>query len=62
MTLTAHKPEFISELEAIAHEQWAKIPQEQCQKLLSGYASCLQQVPPAKRFSTKYLRCLSGRG
>ncbi|GLD48580.1 oxysterol-binding protein-related protein 10-like protein, partial [Lates japonicus] len=29
-------------MEAFAHEEWAKIPQECCQKLVSGYASCLQ--------------------
>lgn len=35
--------ENLSELEAIAHEEQAKIPQERCQKLLSGDASGLQQ-------------------
>ncbi|KAF7646787.1 hypothetical protein LDENG_00182360 [Lucifuga dentata] len=50
----ARKPKNINELEAIAREEWAKIPQERCQKLVSGYASCLQQVITAKGCSTKY--------
>jgi len=47
-------PKNITELEAIAHEQWAQIPQECCQKLVSGYASRLQQVVTAKGCSPKY--------
>ena len=38
-----------------------RIPQERCQKLVSGYASRLQQVITAKGCSTKYWRCLSWR-
>ncbi|KAF7645443.1 hypothetical protein LDENG_00204490, partial [Lucifuga dentata] len=52
--VAARKPKNINELEAIAHEEWTKIPQERCQKLVSGYASCLQQVITAKGCSTKY--------
>ena len=52
--VAACKPKNISELEATAHEEWAKIPQERCQKLVSGYTSCLQQVMTAKGCSTKY--------
>ena len=48
------KPKNIRELEAIACEEWAKIPQERCQKLVSGYASRLEQVLKAKGGSTKY--------
>ena len=48
------KPKNISELKAFAHEEWAKIPQEHYQKLLSGYASRLQQVITANERSTKY--------
>ncbi|KAF7646122.1 hypothetical protein LDENG_00193360 [Lucifuga dentata] len=50
----ACKPKNINELEAIAHEEWAKIPEERCQKLVSGYASHLQQVITAKGCSAKY--------
>jgi len=53
-TVAAHTPKNISELEAIAHEEWTKIPQKRCQKQVSGYTSCLQQVMTAKRCSTKY--------
>ncbi|KAF7653672.1 hypothetical protein LDENG_00080200 [Lucifuga dentata] len=52
--VAARKPKNINELEAIAHEEWGKIPQERCQKLMSGYASRLQQVITAKECSTKY--------
>ena len=48
------KPKNIRELEAIACEEWAKIPQERCQKLVSGYASRLEHVLKAKGGSTKY--------
>jgi len=46
--VAAHKPKNITELEAIAHEEWAKIPQKHCQKLVSGYTSRLLQVITAK--------------
>ena len=45
-----------------AHEGWANIPQERYQKLVSGYASRLQQVVTAKGCFTRYWRCLSWRG
>lgn len=48
-----------SELKATIHKEWAKIPQERCQKLMSSYASRLQQVIKAKRCSSKFDRCLS---
>jgi len=34
--VAACKPKNITELEAIGHEDWAKIPQKHCQKLVSG--------------------------
>jgi len=43
----SHKPKNISELEAFAYEEWAKIPQEHCQKLVSGYAAGQQQQKSA---------------
>jgi len=53
--VAACKPKNITELEAIAHEEWAKIPQKRCQKLMvSGYTSHLQQVVTAKGCSTKF--------
>lgn len=42
--LVPHKPKNISDLKANAHEEWTKSPQEHCQNVVSGYASCLQQV------------------
>jgi len=51
--VAARKPKNITELEAIAHEEWAKIPQKRSQKLVSGYKSNLQQVITAKGYSTK---------
>ena len=50
----ACKPKNIIELKAFAYEEWAKISQECYQKLVSGYASHLQQVITAKGCSTKY--------
>jgi len=44
----------MTELEANGHEEWVKIPQKRCQKLVSGYTSHLQQVITAKGCSTKY--------
>ena len=52
--VASRKPKNISELEAFAHEEWAKIPQEHSQKLVYGYASRLQQVITSKGCSTKY--------
>jgi len=46
----ATKPNNITELEVIAHEDWAKIPETCCQKLVSD----LQKVNTAKLCSTKY--------
>jgi len=37
--VAARKPKNISELDAIAHEECAKIPQKRCQELLSDYIS-----------------------
>ena len=49
----ARKSENISELEVIAHEEWARIPQEHCCKMVSGYTFCLQQVETVKQCSDK---------
>jgi len=57
-TAAAENPKYITELEAIAHEEWAKISQKHCQKLVSGYTSRFQQVIPAKGCSPKYKRFL----
>jgi len=32
--VAAHKPKNITKLEAIAHEEWDKIPQKRCQNLV----------------------------
>jgi len=34
----------ITKLEAIAHEEWSKIPRKCCQQLVFGCKSCLQQI------------------
>ena len=54
VAVAASKPKNITELEAIAHEEWAKIPQKLCQKLVTGYISRLQQIITAKWCSAKY--------
>jgi len=50
--VAARKPKNIIELEAIAHEEWAKINQKCCQKLMSGNTAHLQQVITATGCST----------
>lgn len=52
--VAARKPKNLKELEAFAQEEWAKIPQERCQKLVTGYPSRLKEVIKAKGCSTKY--------
>ena len=56
--VTANKPNEITDLEVIDHDQWAKIVQECCQ----AYASCLHQVIGAKGCYTEHWRHLSLRG
>jgi len=36
VVVPANKPKNITGLEAIAHEEWVKIPQKHCQELVSG--------------------------
>ena len=52
--VAARKPSNSNELEAFAHEEWAKIPVERCKKLVSTYRKCLLDVIKAKGGSTKY--------
>jgi len=54
VVVPANKPKNITGLEAIAHEEWVKIPQKHCQELVSGSTSCFQQVITSKGFSTKH--------
>jgi len=35
--VAVRKPKYITELEAISHEEWTKIPQKRCQNLVSGW-------------------------
>ena len=49
-TVAARTPE----LETFAHEEWPKITKAQCQKLLTGSPTSLQQVIAAKGCCTKY--------
>ena len=48
------KPSNITELEAFAREEWAKIPIDRCRKLVSTYWKRLLEVIKAKGCSTKY--------
>ena len=48
------KPRNLTELEAFAMEEWAKIPKERCQRLVSSYQSRLKQVIEAKGCATRY--------
>lgn len=52
--VAARKPKNLAALETIAQEEWAKIPQERCQKLVTDYKNRLKQVIAAKGCCTKY--------
>ena len=52
--VAARKPRNLAELEAFAHEEWAKIPVDRCLKLVSTYTSRLHAVIDAKGCCTKY--------
>lgn len=52
--VAARKPKNVTELEAFAHEEWAKIPVGRCKTLVSGYALRLKDVITRKGCCTKY--------
>lgn len=52
----AQKPSNLNELEAFAWEEWAKVPRERCQKLVSTYWNRLLEVIEAKGCSNQVLR------
>ena len=52
--VAARKPKNVTELEAFAHEEWAKIPVDRCKTLVSSYASRLKAVITGKGCCTKY--------
>lgn len=47
-------PSSVKGLEEIAKEEWEKIPQERCKKLIDGYRRRLEAVIAAKGCATKY--------
>ena len=51
--VAARKPKNVNELDAFAHEEWAKIPVDSCKKLVSSYVSHLKEVIIAKGCCTK---------
>lgn len=52
--VAARKPKNLTELEAFAREEWAKIPVDHCKTLVSSYTSRLEAVITAKGCCTKY--------
>uniref|UniRef100_A0A8C5R501 Transposase n=1 Tax=Leptobrachium leishanense TaxID=445787 RepID=A0A8C5R501_9ANUR len=48
------KPKNVTELEAFAHDEWAKIPVDRCKTLVSSYASRLKAVSTTSFYSSKY--------
>ncbi|KAI4900378.1 hypothetical protein NFI96_000696 [Prochilodus magdalenae] len=52
--VAVRKPKNVTELEAFAHEEWAKIPIGRCKTLVSSYASRLKAVITGKGCCTKY--------
>ena len=47
-------PLNLEELEQFAQEEWAKLPVEQCRKLIHCYRKCLTAVISSKGCVTKY--------
>uniref|UniRef100_A0A8C5Q6X8 Transposase n=1 Tax=Leptobrachium leishanense TaxID=445787 RepID=A0A8C5Q6X8_9ANUR len=52
--VAVRKPKNVTELEAFAHDEWAKIPVDRCKTLVSSYASCLKAVITVKGCCIKY--------
>uniref|UniRef100_A0A8C5LM47 Transposase Tc1-like domain-containing protein n=1 Tax=Leptobrachium leishanense TaxID=445787 RepID=A0A8C5LM47_9ANUR len=52
--VAVRKPKNVTELEAFAHDEWAKIPVDRCKTLVSSYASSLKAVITVKGCCTKY--------
>uniref|UniRef100_A0A8C5PAV5 Tc1-like transposase DDE domain-containing protein n=1 Tax=Leptobrachium leishanense TaxID=445787 RepID=A0A8C5PAV5_9ANUR len=52
--VAVRKPKNVTELEAFAHDEWAKIPVDRCKTLVSSYASRLKAVITVKGCCTKY--------
>ncbi|KAI4876531.1 hypothetical protein NFI96_000478, partial [Prochilodus magdalenae] len=50
--VAVRKPKNVTELEAFAHEEWAKIPIGRCKTLVSSYASRLKAVITGKGWCT----------
>uniref|UniRef100_A0A8C5WK94 Transposase Tc1-like domain-containing protein n=1 Tax=Leptobrachium leishanense TaxID=445787 RepID=A0A8C5WK94_9ANUR len=53
-SVAVRKPKNLTELEAFAHDEWAKIPVDGCKTLVSSYASPLKAVITVKGCCTKY--------
>uniref|UniRef100_A0A8C5QI98 Tc1-like transposase DDE domain-containing protein n=1 Tax=Leptobrachium leishanense TaxID=445787 RepID=A0A8C5QI98_9ANUR len=51
--VAVRKPKNVTELEAFAHDEWAKIPVDRCKTLVSSYASRLKAVKTVKGCCTK---------
>jgi len=56
LKIAVHKrsPSNLQELESICQEEWAKIPQSYCEKLVRGYPDRLKALIDAKGAATKY--------
>uniref|UniRef100_A0A8C5N259 Transposase n=1 Tax=Leptobrachium leishanense TaxID=445787 RepID=A0A8C5N259_9ANUR len=52
--VVVRKPKNVTELEAFAHDEWAKIPVDRCKTLVLSYASRLKAVITVKGCCTKY--------
>uniref|UniRef100_A0A8C5R5K8 Tc1-like transposase DDE domain-containing protein n=1 Tax=Leptobrachium leishanense TaxID=445787 RepID=A0A8C5R5K8_9ANUR len=52
--VAVRKPKNVTELEAFAHDEWAKIPVDRWKTLVSSYASHLKAVITVKGCCTKY--------
>jgi hypothetical protein len=52
--ISARKPKDLDELEAMAKEEWAKIPKKTCQKLIESYKTRLEAVIANKGYTIKH--------
>jgi hypothetical protein len=54
MAVHRRSPSNLTELERICKEEWQKLPQSRCAKLVASYPKRLEAVINAKGASTKY--------
>ena len=52
--MMARKPTSLTQLESIAKEEWTKLPQDMCRKIVSTYRNRIQAVMKNKEYVIDY--------